>query len=322
MHVADHFLTPETSLATGILAAGALAAVVTVGRPRFSAQRVGLAGAAAAVVFGAQMFTFPVLEGASGHLMGGVLAAALIGPRLALLAIAAVLALQSAVFGDGGITALGTNILVMGVVPIAIAVGVKRLADAIGAARFPRSTAAVAALASVPAGALVLVALYALGGAGSVDLGSMALTMTRLHLLIGVGEALITLAVLSLVMVAAPGATAWDARPAGASAPLRAGIALGSSAVVFATALAAVAATTPDGLESVVLAYGLPIGEAIATGMPLLSEYGAIAGTGIALVGAIGIVAAGLVTIGLSSPLLAVAGMPRAARPERRAAHR
>ncbi|GAA2982763.1 cobalt/nickel transport system permease protein [Microbacterium terrae] len=304
MHVADHFLTPEASVVTGVVAAGAVAAAITVGRPRFSGTRIALAGATAAVIFGAQMVNFPVLDGTSGHLMGGVLATALVGPRLALMAMTGVLALQSIVFGDGGITALGTNILLMGVVPIAVAVGMRSLARAAGADRFVRTTAGAAALVSVPAGALTLVALYALGGTGTVELGAMAVSMTGVHLLIGLGEVLITVGVLSIVMLVAPGAAEWDPRPAARTAPLRAGVALTTSALVFSTALAAVAASTPDGLESVVASYSLPVGDTLVTGVPLLSDYGSIAGTSILLVGVIGVLAAGALTAALSAPML------------------
>lgn len=305
MHVPDHFLTPEASLVTGLVAASAVAATITVGRPRFNTQRIALTGATAAVIFGAQMVNYPILSGTSGHFMGGALAVALVGPRLALMAMTGVLALQSLLFGDGGITALGTNILVMGIVPIAVVVGMRRLAQIWHLDRYARTTAALTALVSVPAGALGLVGVYAVGGAGSVNLGAMAASMTGVHLLVGTGEMLITVAVLSLVMHVAPGTAQWDPRPAPRSAARRAGLALGASAVVSSTALAAIAASTPDGLESIVLAYRLPVGDAVITGLPQLSDYGAVAGTNLALVGLIGILGAGLATTALSASMRA-----------------
>ncbi|MDE0547443.1 energy-coupling factor ABC transporter permease [Microbacterium sp. C7(2022)] len=219
-------------------------------------------------------------------------------------AMTAVIMLQSLVFGDGGATALGTNVLVRAVVPIAVAVGVRALAMRAGVERHARTTAGVAAVLSVPAGTLALVALYAVGGAGSVDAAAMAASMTGVHLLIGLGEALITVGVLSAVMFFAPGVAERDARVSSATAPRRAVVTLSGAALVFSTALAAIAASTPDGLESVALAYSLPSGDTVIAGLPLLSDYGAAAGTSLLLVGAIGVLAAGLLTSGLSAPLL------------------
>lgn len=304
MHVPDHLLTPEASIATGVIAAGAVVAALAVGRPRIEPARVALAGATAAVVFGAQMVNFPVLSGTSGHLMGAALAVALLGPRLALLVMVGVLALQSLVFGDGGVTALGTNVLVMGIVPILATVGVRVLGECLGAGRFARSTVAVAAFLSVPAGALALAGLYAVGGSGAAEPPALAVSMTGIHLAIGAGEAVITVAVLSLVLLLAPGAAEWDARPLAPRAPLRAGAGLLAAALVFATALSFVAASDPDGLESVVLAYELPVGQALATGIPFLSDYGSTAGTNLALVGLIGVAAAALLTAALASTML------------------
>jgi len=136
-----------------------------------------------------------------------------------------------------------------------------------------------------------------------VDVGALALSMTGVHLLIGLGESLVTVGVLSAVMLFAPGAAEWDPRSATITAPRRAIITLSGSALVFSTALAAIAASTPDGLESIVLAYRLPVGDTIVTGLPFLSDYGAVAGTSILLVGVIGVVAAGLLAAGLSTTM-------------------
>jgi cobalt/nickel transport system permease protein len=119
---------------------------------------------------------------------------------------AVVFIVQCLLFADGGITALGTNILLMGVVTVVVGWGVFRGLQAILPKRLSMvaPAAAVAALVSVPVAALGFVALYAVGGAVAIPLGSLASAMVGVHLLIGIGEAVITLLVVGSILAVRP----------------------------------------------------------------------------------------------------------------------
>ena len=116
MHIPDGFLTPEVAAACAVPAAGAVAYGLRRANRELEERRVPLLGVTAAFVFAAQMLNFPVAGGTSGHFLGAALAAILLGPWLACLVMAVVLGVQAFVFADGGITALGANILNMGVI--------------------------------------------------------------------------------------------------------------------------------------------------------------------------------------------------------------
>lgn len=120
MHVPDHMLNDPTSAATGAVACAAIAYAAYRSREDLTRQRIALTAATGAVVFALQMVNYPVAAGTSGHLMGGVLAAALVGPWLGMLAVTLVLLVQATLFADGGLTALGTNTLLMAVTGVAV----------------------------------------------------------------------------------------------------------------------------------------------------------------------------------------------------------
>lgn len=206
MHVPDGFLDTPTSLTTGAIAIGSVGLAMT--RADAEIRRTGpaLAGLTAAFVFAVQMVNFPVGAGTSGHLMGGALAAALVGPWTAVLCMAVVLIVQALLFADGGLTALGTNITLIAVVTVVVGYAVTRLLLHV----LPKRSASVVPAAaiggalSVPAAALVFVALYAAGGAVPIDVGALTWAMVGWHLLIGVGEGAITAAVLGAVVATRP----------------------------------------------------------------------------------------------------------------------
>lgn len=194
MHVPDGFLDAPTSIATAVISAGVVAVSLRRVRTELTEAAAPMAGLTAAFVFGVQMLNFPVGIGTSGHLMGGALAAALVGPWTAVVCLTVVLAVQGIFFADGGLTALGTNVLLMGIVTVAVGWFVARGLVAV-LPKHPMSAApaaAVGALLSVPAAALVFVALYGIGGATDIDLGRLATYMVGWHVVIGVGEAVIT----------------------------------------------------------------------------------------------------------------------------------
>jgi cobalt/nickel transport system permease protein len=204
VHVPDGFLDAPTTVATGVVAAAALGLALRGARRELDERTAPLAGLAATFVFAAQMLNFPVGAGTSGHLLGGALVAVLVGPSTAILCMSVVFVVQALLFADGGITALGTNIDLMGVVTVLVGWGVFRTLQTVLPKR-PGSVApaaGIAAFVSVPAAALCFVGLYAIGGVVDIPLPSLTAAMVGVHVLIGIGEGLITaLAVGSIVAV-------------------------------------------------------------------------------------------------------------------------
>ena len=204
MHVPDGFLDAPTSVATAVVAGGGVALALRGARRELDDRTAPLAGLVAAFIFATQMLNFPVGAGTSGHLLGGALAAVLVGPCTATLCITVVLLVQAMLFADGGLTALGTNISLMALVGVWVGWLVFRVVRAV----LPRRVgsvvpaAAVGAFVSVPVAALAFVGLYTVGGQARIDLGTLATAMVGWHTVIGVGEAVITaLAVSSIVAV-------------------------------------------------------------------------------------------------------------------------
>lgn len=207
MHVPDGFLDAPTSVATAVVAAGAVSLALARARRELDDRTAPLAGLVAVFVFAAQMLNFPVGAGTSGHLLGGALAAVLVGPWTATLCLTVVLTVQSLLFADGGITALGTNIVLMAVVGVwtgwLVFAGLRRLLRTGNHAVVP-ALAGVAALVSVPAAALTFTGLYAVGGHAPIPLGELAATMLAWHTLIGLGEGLITFLAVGSIIVTRP----------------------------------------------------------------------------------------------------------------------
>ena len=158
MHVPDGFLDVTTSVATAAVSAGVVVVSLGQARRELTQATAPMAGLVAAFVFAVQMLNFPVGVGTSGHLMGGALAAVLVGPWTAIVALTVVLTVQALLFADGGLTALGTNVLLIGIVTVVVGYLVARGVAAVLPKR-PVSAvpaATVGAFVSVPAAALVL----------------------------------------------------------------------------------------------------------------------------------------------------------------------
>ncbi len=206
MHVPDGFLDAPTSAATGAVAVVGIGLALRGARRELDDRTAPMAGLVAAFVFATQMINFPVGAGTSGHLLGGVLAAVLVGPWTAVLCVSTVLLVQCLLFADGGITALGTNVTLMGLVGVGVGWLVFRLVRAILPNRLASvaPAAAIAALVSVPAAALAFTGLYAIGGEAPIALDALATAMVGWHTVIGVGEALITGIVVSAVLAVRP----------------------------------------------------------------------------------------------------------------------
>ncbi|QEE62057.1 energy-coupling factor ABC transporter permease [Salinibacterium sp. dk2585] len=259
MHVPDGFLDTPTSVATGVAAAAALALAIRSSRmQRPSRTSPGAPAASAApsrtttalvtsFIFAGQMINLPVSDGTSGHLMGGAIATVLLGPARALMAMGVVLAVQAVLFADGGLSALGTNILLMGIVPVLTTWLVLRAAERLlPIGRASRVAAgALAGLLSVPLSAGTFVGLYAIGGEAPVAFGALVSGMLGWHLLIGVVEAAITAAVLATVLASRPHASTRTLVVSSAVA-----------SVAVATVASQWASGHPDGLEFVATTTG------------------------------------------------------------------
>ena len=206
MHVPDGFLDAQTSVATGAVAVVAVGVALRGARRELDDRTAPLAGLVAAFVFAVQMLNFPVASGTSGHLMGGALAAVLVGPYTGLLCTSTVFIVQALLFADGGITALGTNIDLMGLTTVVVGWAVFRGLQAVLPKRLSlvAPAAGIGALVSVPVAALLFVALYAVGGTADLSLSSLAAAMVGVHVLIGIGEAVITFAAVGSVIAVRP----------------------------------------------------------------------------------------------------------------------
>jgi len=206
VHVPDGFLDAPTSVVTGAVAVAGVGLALRGARRELDDRTAPLVGLVAAFVFATQMLNFPVGAGTSGHLLGGALAAVLVGPWTAVLCISTVLLVQCLLFADGGITALGTNITLMALVGVAVGwlifvVAQKVLPKTLGSVG---PAAAFGALLSVPAAATAFTLLYAVGGEAPIPLDSLATAMLGWHSLIGVGEAVITGMAVSAVLAVRP----------------------------------------------------------------------------------------------------------------------
>lgn len=205
MHVPDGFINAPVAVAAGVVAAAGVGVCLRGARRELDDRTAPLAGLVAAFVFAVQMLNFPVAAGTSGHLLGGALAAVLVGPYTGALCISVVLFVQM-FFADGGITALGINITNMALVGVPVAYLVVRLVLAVlPKTRWAVVTAsALGALVSVPAAALSFTALFALGGVADVPVSTVAAAMASVHVLIGIGEAVITAAAVASVIAVRP----------------------------------------------------------------------------------------------------------------------
>lgn len=311
MHVPDGFINAPVSAVAGVVAAGAVAVSLRGARRELGGtslpdgtgglgdRTAPLAGLVAAFVFAVQMLNFPVAAGTSGHLLGGALAAILVGPYTGVLCIAVVLLMQGILFADGGLTALGVNITVMGVVTTVVAYGLFRgLTRVLPRGRRSTTVASfVAALVSVPAAAVAFTLIYAVGGTTDVPIGKVLTAMVGVHVLIGIGEAAITALTVGAVIAVRPDLV-YGARGLAAPLKLRVGgelvdapaaapvaVAARSTRKVWATGLAAAlvlagfvsfyASASPDGLEKVAADKGIDekVQEHGAAGSPL-ADYG------------------------------------------------
>ena len=202
MHIPDGFLNVATVATTYVASAGGVSYAVKEANKNLKEKNVPLMGVLAAFIFAAQMLNFPIAGGTSGHLIGAALAAILLGPWAAMLIMSCVLIAQCLIFQDGGLLALGANILNMGIIASFSAYFIYRLSNLVlGGSRRGRLIGGfMAAWGSVVMASVACAIELAVSGASPLYMVLPA--MTGLHALIGIGEGLITGAALSLILVA------------------------------------------------------------------------------------------------------------------------
>lgn len=241
LHIPDGFLSTAVSLLCWLAAIALLLLASRRAEAAYDERLIPLAGVLAAFIFAAQMINFPVAGGTSGHLIGATLAFILLGPWLGLLVMTAVIALQALLFQDGGYVVMGANILVMGIVPGFVGYGVYQLVR-----RRPHTLkvvgAGVGAWLSIVAASFVTALLLAFSSTAS--LAFVAPLMVGVHMLIGIGEALVTAAALTYVTQSRPGLLVENQPAAGGRWTLA-----GLGIALLVVLLAPFASTSPDGLE-------------------------------------------------------------------------
>lgn len=245
LHIPDGFLSFVVSLVSWAITILIIGIAVRRSQQYLNEGSIPLMGIMAAFIFAAQMINFPVAGGTSGHLLGGALAAIVLGPWAGMLVMTSVIALQALLFQDGGLLVMGANILNMGLITAMIGFGLYRAAAGRGR-KFRLAAAGLAAWLSVIAGALLTALQLWLSGTSPAAVVFPA--MLAVHALIGIGEALITLAALSFITQVRPGLLSTQQVAArGGRRWVLAGLVL-SFAVVL---LAPFASANPDGLERV-----------------------------------------------------------------------
>jgi len=202
MHIPDGFIDLPTSAVVGLLAVGGTAIALKKAKNELDDRTAPMAGLTAVFIFAVQMLNFPVAAGTSGHLLGGALATVLVGPYAASLALTVVLGIQALLFADGGLSALGLNIFNMSILGVATSYLVFIIARKI----LPKVrgsiplAAGIAAFISVPVAATGFAIQYAIGGTGTAPASTVFAAMFSTHVLIGIGEALITVLTVTAIM--------------------------------------------------------------------------------------------------------------------------
>jgi len=202
MHIPDGFIDIPTSAAFGTLALAGTAIALKKAKSEVDDRTAPMAGLTAVFIFAVQMLNFPVAAGTSGHLLGGALAMVLVGPYAASLAITVVLGVQALLFADGGLTALGLNVFNLSVIAVLVSFLVFKLMVKL----LPKAKSAIplaagiAAFVSVPISASAFTMQYAIGGNGTAPVETVLIAMLSTHLLIGIGEAVITMLTVSAIL--------------------------------------------------------------------------------------------------------------------------
>ena len=245
LHIPDNFLSVLISAICWGITIITLYFAISKTNQSLGEKQVPLMGVMAAFIFAAQMINFPVFGGTSGHLLGGALAAIVLGPWASMLVMSAVIAVQALLFQDGGLVVMGANILNMGLVTAAIGYGLYRSVSG-NSKNVKLGMSGFAAWLSVMAGALLTALQLWLSGTSQLNVVIPA--MLGIHALIGVGEALITVAALSFIMQTRPDLLGEESESAKGS---RNWAYIGGLIALIVVLLSPFASTNPDGLERV-----------------------------------------------------------------------
>ncbi|MBN8654331.1 MAG: energy-coupling factor ABC transporter permease [Anaerolineae bacterium] len=294
LHIPDGFLNLVVSLICWVVTALVLGMAISRTNKSLGEKQIPLMGVMAAFIFAAQMINFPVAGGTSGHLLGGALAAIVLGPWAAMLVMTAVIAVQALLFQDGGLLVMGANIMNMGLVTAAIGYGLYRSVS--GQSRAVKlGVAGVAAWLSVMAGAL-LTSLQ-LWLSGTSQLAVVVPAMLGVHALIGLGEALITVSALAFITQTRPDLLGEGSESAKAS---KNWVYVGGIISLIVVFLSPLASADPDGLERVAENLGF-IGAGQSAPYEIIPDYTLpfLGETAIStiLAGVVGIVVVGLVMV-------------------------
>ncbi len=261
LHAPDGFFSLPVAIAGYVLAAVFIGIAIRQTNKSLNERIVPMMGVMAAFIFAAQMLNFPVAGGTSGHLVGGALAAIVLGPWAAILVMTAVVGLQALLFQDGGLVVLGINLVNMSIVSVLSGYGAYWVSRKLGTTfKHLLIGGFIAAWLSVVASAITT-ALF-LGASGTTPLALALPAMIGVHMLIGIGEALITVFALSFIRAARPALLEMPARSPVESAvaqPASSGEegsgarwwVVGYFVAVAVTLLAPLASGSPDGLERV-----------------------------------------------------------------------
>jgi cobalt/nickel transport system permease protein len=260
LHAPDGFLKPSVAAVAAVAAGAVLAMALRASSRELGDRQIPLAGVSAAFIFAAQMFNFPVASGTTGHLLGGALAAILLGPWVGSLVVAVVVVVQALMFADGGLTALGYNTLNMAIVPAFGGWALFRLFRRL----LPNDSSGVVGASGLAAGASVVLAAvsfslqWLFGASAPVPFDTVFGAMVGVHTLIGIGEGVITGLVVAAVLASRPDLVvgAADLAPTQPAGRQRVGartFLIGGvlAAIFMAAVVSQFAASSPDGLERV-----------------------------------------------------------------------
>jgi cobalt/nickel transport system permease protein len=213
MHIPDGFIDGKTALASAVISAAGVGVALRQVKRELPARKTPLLGLAAAFLFAAQMVNFPVAGGTSGHLIGGTLVAALLGPSAAVVVVTAVLIVQCFLFADGGVMALGANIFNMAIVNSVGGYVIYQVLCRL----LPGVRGRVTAIAFAGWCATVIAAVGCAGQlalSGTVAWSAALPAMAGTHMLIGVGEGLISALVFLAIQRTRPEMIAGNTEPA------------------------------------------------------------------------------------------------------------
>ena len=272
MHVPDGFMNVTMSAATGVISFGTLWAYIRSAKDLIADKFIALTGMMSALIFVLQMINFPVAAGTSGHLLGGALAVIVLGPRLGLICLSVVVIIQSLLFADGGLSALGVNVLNMAIVTTTTSwFIVKYWIKFIGKNKTSIVTVSVlAGILSVVFSSIAFTIQYAIGGTISIPVGTVLIAMVTTHLIIGLGEGVITALIITLLMRVRPDLVyAFDRNDKNTTRVSFYGLFI--ILILLLSLVTPFASSSPDGLESVAEEFGFTQPDGIVL---LLDDYG------------------------------------------------